>query len=106
MSKHDKELLVALTSSISNYQENPELTRLGKKMASMKNDMGFPPDMFMDRMDYLNDLQKLFIGHIYCGEMIAHKRASGAGEKAIERTRKHNQTILGRLMRTGEMGEF
>ena len=104
--QHNTTLLAKLIELTTQYKDNDSLTKLGIRMADMKNSMGYPPDMFMERLNYLNLNQKLYIGNIYCGEMIKHKRASGAEDKAINRTRKHNQVILSRLMNTGEMGEY
>lgn len=77
----------------------------GKQMARFKNEMGFPPDMFLKRLNVDNDT-KFLISITYCDEMIEHKRASGAQEKAIDKTRKHNQAILRRLLDKGELGEY
>ena len=104
--QHNTTLLSKLSELTTKYRANDTLTNLGIKMADMKNRMGLPPDMFMNKLNNLNLDQKLYIAYIYCSEMIEHKRASGAEDKAIDRTRKHNQVIMGRLMNTGEIGEY
>lgn len=90
-------------------QRTDEAVKMGKEMARFKNELGFPPDMFLDKLSkthYLDVDDKLWIASSYCDEMIQHKRASGAGEKALDRTRKQNQVILQRLLDTGEMGIY
>jgi len=106
----DRRLLGKLIECMQVYKEHnvhtTGLTELGQKMADMKNSTGYPPDRFMERLTSLSSQEKLFVSHIYCVEMINHKRMSGAPEKAIQRTRKHNRQILNRLIDTGELGAY
>ena len=86
-------------------KQTDKTIHLGKEMARFKNELGLPPDMFMAKLHADKDT-KILIAMSYCDEMIEHKRASGAQEKAIDRTRKHNRELMTHLIQTGEMGEY
>lgn len=85
------------------------LPQIGAEMARFKTELGMPPDMFLKYLKNKMELTEndvIVLADAYCTDMIEHKKASGATDKALDRARQHNKAIMRRLITTGEMGEF
>ena len=86
-------------------EERSKYEEIGREMARFKNELGFPPDMFLSKLEFDQEKHK-YIVHYYCEAMMEHKRASGAQDKALDRTRKHNRVLMERVLAGEELGEY
>jgi hypothetical protein len=102
-------MLGELLEALLEHKHSRRLTKLGKEMFRFKSELGFPPDMFLSKLEETYGLlksEKIYVLHTYCEEVLEHKRASAAQEKALERTRKQNKAVLSRFIGTGEVGIY
>lgn len=83
-----------------------QLNEMGLQVGKLYTDMGLPPDIALERLTWLNKLQKLAVLNAVCGWLIQHKRNSGATEKSIERQRKTNLNMLMSYVAKGEAGVY
>jgi hypothetical protein len=91
------------------HHYNHWFTDMGHEMFRMYTEMGFPPDMFLDKLAEtaeLDLLAKVYIVSVYQSDFIAHKRLAGASEANIAKARRTNVEMTERLIKTGELGIY
>jgi hypothetical protein len=98
-----KELGILIDSKEQPFSN--ELQEIGIKVGKLYTDHGFPIDMALNKLPY-SHMQKVSILDGACSWIIEHKRKSGATEKAIERTRKSNRTMIERFINKKEVGVY
>ena len=81
------------------------LHNLGVMVGKMYTDHGLPVDMSLKRLNYSKQ-EKISILDGVCSWMIQHKKNSGATDKAIERQKLSNKTVMDHFISSGESGLY
>lgn len=97
--------LPELTEAVA-LDADGKLRSLGESIGQLYTDHGLPIDMSLDRLTNLNKLSKLAVLVGAQHWLIEHRRNSGAPEKALDRMRSTNRTVLERFIKTGETGVY
>lgn len=101
--------LEALIQAYVAHSGNEELTRIGAEMFRLYTEMGFPPDMFLDKLKELRTFETLelvYVVSVYQTQFLNHKRLAGASEKNLDKTRRRNIEEIERLLTRGEIGAY
>jgi len=99
------EIIEAIANCQISNMSKDAVIESGREIGRLYTDHGFPIDMALERIDANRDYKILLImgAHEW---LIEHKRKSCAGEKAIERQRKANRTMMESFIKTGETGAY
>lgn len=98
-----------LIQAIAKHRRDDQLNFYGKEMFRFKSELGFPPDMFLDKLakeHRLDRLQLVYVLNVFFEQLMEHKRQSAAQEKALERTRRQNGDRILAFIETGEVGIY
>lgn len=88
-----------------NKEALAQLTAYGIEVGKLYTDHGLPLDMALERIEQPKEA-KLVILQGACQWFIQHKRNSGATEKAIERQRAANRSMIEAFSKGNELGVY